>query len=285
VPALLTGRRFSAFTHPAPDDLILTPVSGGGTVALASQPTIFSEARQKGFNVGIAGWYLPYCRLFPDCTACSWSPFALTQGEVSDSQSMPQMMASLFLGQVREIPFCNRLGLKARESARNREFHAGAYWQIHREMLRDAVDPRLNLVYVHMCVPHLPAIYVAAHDTFTSGGGSTYIDNLRLVDRTIGDLRRTLEAHGMWDASTILLTADHPLRVAYWPKAALAPGPIEQHAEVPYLLKLAGQKQALSYDKPLQELVTKNLLLAILARQITVPEDVPAWLEQHPPAQ
>jgi arylsulfatase A-like enzyme len=152
-------------------------------------------------------------------------------------------------------------------------------------MMRTVADPRLNLVFVHLNVPHPPWIYSESKDTFSSDPETTYLGNLRLVDRTIHDLRQELEAAGTWDNSTILLAADHPLRLAEWTKQALGGKPWTPHSEVPFLLKMAGQKQGVAYDRPMQEVVTKDLLLAILNREVTTPQQVAAWLDQHPPSQ
>jgi hypothetical protein len=60
---------------------------------------------------------------------------------------------------------------------------------------------------------------------------------------------------------------------------------LAQTAEVPYLLKMPGQKQGLAYNKPMQEIVTKDLLLAIMDREVTTPQQVAAWLDHSPPRQ
>ena len=52
---------------------MLTYTAGKAPVPLTSQSTIFSEARRRNMNVGLVGWYLPYCRLIADCTECVWS--------------------------------------------------------------------------------------------------------------------------------------------------------------------------------------------------------------------
>jgi hypothetical protein len=171
------------------------------------------------------------------------------------------------------------------KSPLQKEGHLVSYWNIRRDMLRAIVDPRLNLIFVHMNVPHLPAIYLTSADTTSIGPTTTYADNLRLVDRTIRDLRETLEESGMWDTSTILLVADHPLKPRSWKSRDLALQPVTQHANVPFLLKMPGQKQGLAYNKPMQEIVTKDLLLAIMDREVTTPEQVAAWLDHNPPRQ
>ena len=154
-------------------------------------------------------------------------------------------------------------------------------------MARTIVDPRLNLVFVHMCVPHPPSIYNARTDEFSDDPRATYFDNLRLTDRTIAEIHGTLAKAGMWDTTTVLLTADHPLRVGpdLWPREPHSKMGVQQHAEVPYLLKLAGQSQGAVYDRQVQEVVTKDLLLSILDKTVTTPEQVAAWLDARSRAQ
>jgi hypothetical protein len=48
---------------------------------------------------------------------------------------------------------------------------------------------------------------------------------------------------------------------------------------------MAGQKQGLAYDAPVQTVVTKDLLLAIMKGEISQPEQVGDWLDHHPPHQ
>ena len=94
-----------------------------------------------------------------------------------------------------------------------------------------------------------------------------------------------MEKAGNWEDSTVLLTADHPLRVedkAIWPEGLSAIKDLSQHSEVPYLLKMPGQTRGIAYNRGMQEVVTKELLLAILSKQIATAEQAAAWLDAHP---
>ena len=53
-------------------------------------------------------------------------------------------------------------------------------------------DQSIDFVFIHLPVPHPPGIYDrrAGHQRPTG----TYIDNLALADRTLGDLMRILDA-------------------------------------------------------------------------------------------
>ena len=83
------------------------------------------------------------------------------------------------------------------------------------------------------------------------------------------------------------MTADHPLRLGNGPRWLRLPrsvGKVTQASEVPFLLKMAGQKQGLAYNASLQTVVTKDLLLAIMKGEINQPEQVAAWLDHNPPS-
>jgi hypothetical protein len=271
VPSLLTGKNYVETKSQIPSEIQLIYDAAKPPLALSAQETVFTAARRMGFNVGIAGWYLPYCRLIPECTVCSWRAGIGIYGreEFEDPTSVRSMMKQIFTEQVSKIPQLHRLRINLDRPAR-KALHVISYRQVREDMLRTITDPRLNLVYVHMNVPHMPAIYDRSNDAFSTSMDNSYADNLRLVDRTIRDIRETLEKAGMWDTTSILFTADHPLRVVKEQS---------QHPEVPYLLKMAGQSRGISYDKPVQELVTKDLLLAILSGRVTTPEQVASWLD------
>jgi arylsulfatase A-like enzyme len=116
------------------------------------------------------------------------------------------------------------------------------------------------------------------------------MDNVVLLDRTLGEIRLTLEKAGMWDDSTILLTSDHSLRIGLardrprptWERALQG---VKQSREVPFLLKMAGQQEGFAYDAAMQTVVTKDLLLAIMKGEVRQPEQVALWLDHHPPHQ
>jgi phosphoglycerol transferase MdoB-like AlkP superfamily enzyme len=153
--------------------------------------------------------------------------------------------------------------------------------------MRTIVDPRLSLVFVHWGIPHPPAIYNAAQDDFSYSPENSYVDNLKLVDRTIRDIRLTLERAGMWDTSTILITSDHSFRVDTWDRILARDSRTEgtQSSEVPFLLKMKGQQNGLEYAPVLQTVITKDLVMNILKGEISQPEQVMAWLNRNPTRQ
>ena len=101
----------------------------------------------------------------------------------------------------------------------------------------------VNLIYVHLQVPHTPFIYDARRRRMTSFNFSItgYIDNLALVDNFLGEIRRTMEDTGLWEGTAVLLTSDHP-----WREANQYDGKTD--SRIPVLLKMPGQKDTVVYD-------------------------------------
>jgi len=292
VPSLLTGKIFVDARPASWNEMMMVYDPGRAPVALSEQETIFSIARRCGFNVGIVGWYLPYCRLFPECTMCSWHPYMKVMGRGEYERPYPEldMMLQTVTRQAGYVPLLKRLGiiedLDTFVTPMAKAVHAIDYGEIHDDMLKAITDPRLNLIFVHVNVPHLPAIYDVSRDSISTDRNTTYLGNLRLVDRTLGDIRKTLEKAGMWDASTILLTGDHPLRAlpaSARPERRPDLRGLKQHNQVPYLLRMPGETQGVVYDTPMNTIVTKDLLIAILNRQVVAPQQIAAWLDRHPP--
>jgi arylsulfatase A-like enzyme len=98
---------------------------------------------------------------------------------------------------------------------------------------------------VHLPIPYAPNAYDRRSGQFTLGNSPIrgYVDSLALLDRTIGEIRGSMESAGTWDQTTILFTSDHPYREA---------GSLDGKANprIPFLLKIPSQKEGLSIHNP-----------------------------------
>jgi hypothetical protein len=110
-----------------------------------------------------------------------------------------------------------------------------------------AIDTRFQLVFMHFPVPHLLGIYDRQAGDYSTSDSSSYLDNLVLADRTLGDIRRSLEHAGLWDKTALLVTSDHPLRdwiiedASWWNDRETASlGPVPRHY-VPFLFKIPAE--------------------------------------------
>ncbi|HEU0178271.1 MAG TPA: sulfatase-like hydrolase/transferase [Blastocatellia bacterium] len=93
--------------------------------------------------------------------------------------------------------------------------------RISQESAAAAADANLSLAMIHFPAPHLPFLYDRRKDDFSLEDGYSYYDNLELVDRTLGELRRAMEAARVWDDTIVLVSSDHWWRVDDWQKEHL----------------------------------------------------------------
>lgn len=265
LPSLIEGRKLVDYHRLSPHQLRVKfkdspwqDWSGAGTV--------FEDARKMGLNTALVGWYLPYCRLLSDqLTRCWWCEME-TQGN-STGATLPSMM----LNQARSLFETSLLSVFGQSLVV--QYKAKQFQEMLRETLADVVDPQIGFTFVHMDIPHSPFPYDRKTQTFTLRNSAVqgYLDNLALADRTLGQIRHGMEAAGLWDSTTVLITSDHFDR-----DAKLIDGKLDRR--IPFMLKLPGQTEGAAHDAPVNSIVSRQLLLAIAGGQLTTTADVRQWL-------
>ena len=276
MPALTQGQLVGYTDQRDKDTLLVRHQPGGPNVNWGSSPTIFSEARTSGFNSGVVGWYLPYCRVLnQSLSSCEWFEMSRQHNSydltLDGSESLPAIMEHEFRS-LAETNFLSPFG-----QSLTTQKHARTYDALLKSALKTTVDPRLNLVLLHFPVPHWPYFYnrrTGAYD-LTNSLVYGYLDSLVLADLTLGKIRSSLESAGLWDRTTVLVSSDHSHRSA--PRNLDG----KTNPRVPFLLKLAGQKNGVEFSQDFNTVLTKDLLLAILKGELSTPQQVREWLEKH----
>lgn len=298
LPTLWTGRPVSDAREAGPSDLRLTFVGSAGSHTLAESPTVFARAHSAGLRVGIAGWYHPYCRLFgavaEQCEAVSFggattsfrrAGFAAERGILAMvpllvSWHAPWSLEAILTG-----------GL-VRSRADGEETMvvsqmAATYKRVHARSLDMVRDPSLSLVFAHYPVPHFPGFYDPVRGEIDITGSRSYMDNLALVDRTLGELRGALEEAGLWSTTTLLVHSDHALRPRFWqewqqwtPELEAVTGG-QQSALTPFMLKLPDQQEGAEYGQSFSVSLAHDLVLAVLDGRLRSSTDVTAWLDAN----
>jgi arylsulfatase A-like enzyme len=154
-----------------------------------------------------------------------------------------------------------------------------------REMV---ADPRIGLALIHLPVPHPPAIYDRVRGAFSAENAGSYIDNVALADRTLGGLRQSMEAAGLWDRTTVIVSADHGWRTAMWRGSPEWTAEDESASHqgtmgVPFLVKLPGQTTSLVYDARFETVVTRRLIGGILSGKVKHPAGLAAAIGRAVP--
>ncbi len=268
VPALLTGKRVTEARGLGAGELLLTFSDSKQRFPWSMQPNIFSRAREAGFNTAVVGWHIPYCRvLHANLTACWWEagPKSTHLGDGFWAILVNQTRSLFESSQV--SPFGQSLSTRQKISTNRGVLE-------HAKQV--AANPAFGLVFIHLPVPHAPHVYDRTVRQFSLKNSPIrgYLDSLELADTTLGELRRSMETAGTWENTTVLLSADHPYR-----QAAALDG--KHDGRVPFVLKLARQKEPAFYNAPFNTVLTPELLLAILQGELSTPDAVVAWMNRH----
>lgn len=266
VPALTTGLLLRSVAEKGRSDASLAPAGGKPEVLWSEASTMFSDARAMGFDTSIAGSYLPYCRVLGgELSSCWWSE---APNLVSSTGSSVPAIA---LNQARSLFETQNF------SPFGTSVLSAGYVRMYEDVLAHAESTLRNqetgLVYFHFPIPHPPTIYDASTgDTrVRSAGARGYIDNLVLVDKTIKRLREQMVADGQWEHTTLVLTSDH-----WYREASLLHG--RRDTRVPFILKLGGDASPAPMGMPLNNVLGRDLVAAVLRGQIRTNAEAAKWL-------
>jgi hypothetical protein len=272
MPALMIGRTVVDATPLAPNESELE-LDSGEKVRWSRESNVFSQARSEGFSTGLSGWYLPYCRVIGGSLDwCSWTPVIDRVNPALDQLTLSRAIWLCVRTVVFSIPLVFRL-LESRYERQHSVEHREEFARVSTASM-ELLQQDLNLKLLHYPIPHPPWIYDARAQSFSSAKTIGYEDNLVLADRTLGEIRAALEGASKWDSSTIVVTADH-----WWRLAETVNG--QQDQRIPFMIKLAGQKVGMEYQKPFNTILTKQILIEILRGNLTTPADVAAWIDKN----
>ena len=299
LPNLLSGRIFSQAELVDAGELRLYTEGKGKGVDWRDQPNVFRNARAAGANAELIGWHHPYCRVLGDSVVrCMDVPSghptsALLRETNANEEGVLRTVPFLF-----RLQFENLLDLFRTDGVSNSENLKDAYVQrrqlqqyfrIRDHAYAEAVDKQIDFLFIHFPLPHLFAIYDRKRKDFTLSGSTSYFDNLALVDRTVGEVRRTLEQAGMWSTTSIVITSDHGLRPDMWRGGYNWNEELErltaggQSQTVPLIVKLAGENRGVVYNRSFSNVVTGDLIVDMLRGRVTTATDIAAWLDARSP--
>ena len=122
-----------------------------GPVDWTRTPNLFADAAQRGAHIGVVGWYHPYCRLFAAVLdACT--QLYLGTAQIREPESLAQAILTR---------------LKGVDPLYRRRNAVAAYRATLQQAIALANDPHLDLVYIHIPLPHRPVIFDREKGTFT----------------------------------------------------------------------------------------------------------------------
>ncbi len=275
--ALLTGLPLTSASPVSERDLKLTTTANGPTRLLSETENVLKDAKALGGNVAIEGWYEPYTRLFEKELSYGHPPLAI----YPPCPSVAECAVDIFTRSFESVPYFGRL-MMANPSLNmggntTSQIERNSYLQARAQAA--AQDPNIDLCYFHFSIPHSP--FITKTDEPAKRG---YYDSLEAVDRSFGELRQRLETAGLWDSTTIIVSADHWWRLkgrgdfAQLPEAERSAA--VNDTRVPFIVKLPGQKSMQSYAPAFNTVLTRYIIRAIMSGEVNNSAELSGWLDR-----
>jgi len=299
LPALITGKLISEAHREGPDKLIIKYGDDQPAVSWGTQPNIFSRVRAEGFNTALFGWYHPYCRIIgQDLTKCAWDglmpvaqPVRFLYGENAMPSTWHSFVHSLF-EHVRTaaltVPFVSVILKPGVDVADVSEKDYVLFFNDTLQRTTEAAnDPELELILTHWAIPHPPNIYDRQTHQISTSPNHSYLDNLELVDETLGKVRKAMESKGSWEDMVVLVSSDHWWRPSWkkhvwWTSEDESTMKNDLDRRVPFILKMPGRgDQGIVYEAAFNTVLSQDLMLAILKGEVSDTKAAARWLDQH----
>jgi hypothetical protein len=266
IPSLTTSRILTATTPIGASELMLQ--EAGVTMTWRDSPNLFSIAKKLDVNIALVGWAHPYCRIFSDvinnCNSHSGTGLFNTDESVSEKMYFN-------LRSVIETPNFSIFGqsVVTQRAAR-------LYETMLNQSLNVVADERYGLVYLHFSIPHAPTIFNSTTGKLNGGNSPVagYLDNLNLVDVTLGRLRVKLEETGQWDNTTLLLTSDH-----WWRFSKQLDGKADHR--VPFVIKTKNQQDRLDFRTTFNTFIMSDLVIDLLKGDTSNSEEVFQFISKN----
>ncbi len=238
----------------------LIPLSANSFVALLKDGrrvrsdtarSIFSGPAAKGARTALVGFSLPYCRLRLTGLVDQCEEIPLEGGGKVDVQREGGFWRAVARQSQSLMPF------------NGRRSHIARLREVIENAADLAADASYTLVLLHLPLPHSPWIWDRRTNQFrvTISGDDGYLGNLALADRVIGRMRDEMTRRGIWNATTLIVTSDHPWR------AKLVQGRSTDR-RIPLMIKLPGMKESEHIETPTNAIVVSWLVPALIDGQI-----------------
>ncbi|HEY3836583.1 MAG TPA: sulfatase-like hydrolase/transferase [Bryobacteraceae bacterium] len=268
IPALLAGRFVTSSKVAGASELLIRYEGAASPVRWRTDQTIFAGERQRGWRIGVSGWYFPYERIFGE-DIDAWHDQGWRLG-LNPIHPFSGLMGDEFRI-LAESDSRSLLGL-----TRSAVEHKRLVNEVVEASIQRAVNPDLDLVYLHLPVPHFPFYYDAktGEDANASHPITGYLDHLQLGDRTLGQIRHAIEEAGVADRTTLLVSSDH------WNRSAdMLDGRLDHR--IPFLVNFPGDSTGVKYSEPFNSILSRRLVTEILMRRIRSASEAAAWIRRE----
>jgi len=218
IPSLLTGQPVDDLRYRFDNTFLVHDAGRHGWHKVSGAQTVFHDAQQNGWRTAVVGWYNPYCGIYGDAIdQCYWMNLDSVAGVMAQRDPFWRNVTSPLQQLARETESPARTAQDA--CSDDVRHHRNSYVDLQQHTVQLLQTDQADFVFLHMPVPHTPNVWSRGKHQFTDTCGSSYLDNLALADRTLGNLLHTLEASPRWKDTTLIVEGDHGWRIDLWNSA------------------------------------------------------------------
>jgi hypothetical protein len=215
LPSLLSGKPVDDFRYTFHNKFLVHYSDERGWHALDGSGTVFHDAQQQGWRTAVVGWYNPYCTIYGDALdSCYWNNLDRIDGLMSQRSSVLRNT----LWPLRQLVFDAGSPARAERAACNYDVRQRLTTQLDlaQHSMQLLQTDQADFVFLHLAIPHSPNIWSRLDGAYTDHCDSSYLDNLALVDRTLGEMLKKLQASPRWKDTTLIVEGDHGWRIDLW---------------------------------------------------------------------
>ena len=273
IPSLLLGRPIVSARSTTAGALLYQSTKGGPWTSFDGNATLFADAQRDGWTTGISGDYNPYCRILRDQLDSCWMRLIVFGEHLSrDKSTWGNVTAPVRAAWARAVH-------KEFEPAPS-EAEVFAAMMTHAQHLIG--DEQIDFAFVHLYLPHPPGFYDRKTGQVRVGG--SYIDNLALADRSLGDLMGWIAATPSANQTTLIVSSDHSWRVGIWrhgfgwtKEDELASGHGHFDPRPTLIVRFPGQSAPAEVEHPVPLLAMHDMIERMFAGQIGDPQQLETW--------
>ena len=209
IPSLLMGETITAERSSLDGQLFIRTRRHPAWRQFPDQQTVFADAQRAGWSTGAVGWYNPYCRTdAAELNSCTWALTIPLPGHYSPDRSTLQNAVAPVAKSVLRL-FGRRI-----EDPTASQIHAADYEHLLGPARAAIAGDRVGFLFVHLPLPHPGGFY--NRKTQQIGVPGSYLDNLVLTDRTLGELLQTIDDSALGSRTTVVVSSDHSWRTWLW---------------------------------------------------------------------
>jgi len=215
IPSLLSGNGVDNIHFGFDNSFNVHYFGVHGWHPLTGAQTVFGDAQKQGWRTAAVGWYNPYCTIYAGAIDdCYWMNLDRIDGNMAQQSSFWRNTWNPLQQVVREIK------APARADRDTCTYDVRQRLKTHLDLDRHAIqtlhNDQADFVFLHMGVPHSPNIWSRINDDYTQFCDSSYLDNLALADRVLGQYMKELKASPRWKDTTVIVEGDHGWRIDLW---------------------------------------------------------------------